>query len=147
MTSWLNDSARYTALWARSHEEERAAFEKFIDFAIELRRRNPQAHIYHFAPYEPAALKRLMGRYATREVELDELLRAQGFVDLHKVVKRTMVAGVERYSIKDLELYFGYQREQDVRAATLSRRIVESAIASGDSDDIPDTQFRNRGRL
>ena len=142
VTSWLNDSARYTALWARSHEEERAAFEKFIDFAIELRRRNPRAHIYHFAPYEPAALKRLMGRYATREVELDELLRAQAFVDLHKVVKRTMVAGVERYSIKDLELYFGYQREQDVRAATLSRRIVESAIASGDSDDIPDTQFR-----
>ena len=31
----------------------------------------PDLHIYHFSPYEPAALKRLMGRYATREDELD----------------------------------------------------------------------------
>jgi len=31
----------------------------------------PDVHIYHYAPYEPAALKRLMGRYATRENELD----------------------------------------------------------------------------
>ena len=142
VASGPGDGAGYTALWARGHEEERAAFEQFIDVAIEVRRRNPRAHIYHFAPYEPAALKRLMGRYATRESELDELLRAQAFVDLHQVVKRALVAGVERYSIKDLEPYFGYQREQDVRDATLSRRIVESAIASGDSDDIPESHFR-----
>ena len=142
VTSWLNGRGGYTALWAKKPEEERAAFEEFIDFATEVRKRNPRAHIYHFAPYEPAALKRLMGRYATKEVELDELLRAQAFVDLHKVMKRALVAGVERYSIKDLEPFFGYQREQDVRAATLSRRIIENAIASGDSDDIPDTQFR-----
>ena len=36
----------------------------------------PDLHIYHFAPYEPAALKRLMGRYASREEEVDFLLRA-----------------------------------------------------------------------
>ena len=29
----------------------------------------PDLNIYHYAPYEPAALKRLMGRYATREEE------------------------------------------------------------------------------
>ena len=72
--------------------------------------RNPAAHIYHFAPYEPAALKRLMGRYATREVELDQLLRGRAFVDLHAVVKRALIASVERYSIKDLEPFFGYAR-------------------------------------
>ena len=36
----------------------------------------PDLHVYHFAPYEPAALKRLMGRYATREDEIDRMLRA-----------------------------------------------------------------------
>ena len=142
VTSWLNDRGGYTALWAKKPEEERAAFERFIGFATVVRKKNPRAHIYHFAPYEPAALKRLMGRHATKEVELDELLRAQAFVDLHKVVKRAMVAGIERYSIKDLEPFFGYHREQDVRTATLSRRIIENAIASGESDDIPDRQFR-----
>ena len=142
MTSRPDGSIEYTARWATSTEDERAAFEEFMDVAVARRKQYPRAHIYHYAPYEPAALKRLMGRYATREVELDELLRAQVFVDLHKVVRRTLVAGVERYSIKDLEPYFGYQREQDVRAATLSRRIVESAIASGDSDDIPESHFQ-----
>lgn len=140
--SWFDDKTGYRALWAKKPEEERKAFEQFIDFATKVRKRNPRAHIYHFASYEPAALKRLMGRYATREVELDELLRAQVFVDLHKVVKRALVAGVERYSIKDLEPFFGYQREQDVRTATMSRRIIENAIASGDSDNVPDEHFR-----
>ena len=34
-------------------------------------------HVYHFAPYEPAAFKRLSGRYATREAELDRILRVR----------------------------------------------------------------------
>ena len=99
---------RYTPLWARTLAEERAAFEQFMDFVAATRARNPAAHVYHFAPYEPTALKRLMGRYATREVELDALLRGRAFVDLHAVVRRALIASVERYSIKDLERFFGY---------------------------------------
>lgn len=125
----------YTPLWAETREEERAAFEQFIDLATATRSRNPGAHIYHFAPYEPAALKRLMGRYATREVALDELLRGRAFVDLHLVVKRAVLASIERYSIKDLEPFFNYAREQDLREASTSRRIVENAIASGGLDE------------
>ncbi len=75
-----------------------------------------------------------MGRYATREVELDALLRGRAFVDLHAVVRRALIASVERYSIKDLEPFFGYARAQDLREAAMSRRIVESAIAAGDFD-------------
>ncbi len=125
----------YTPLWAETREQERAAFEQFIDLAIATRQRNPGAHVYHFAPYEPAALKRLMGRYATREVALDELLRGHAFVDLYMVVKRAVIASVERYSIKDLEPFFGYGREQDLREATASRRIVENAIAAAGLDE------------
>ena len=122
---------RYTPLWAAAPEQERENFQQFIDLAIATRQSDPTAHVYHFAPYEPAALKRLMGRYATREVELDELLRGRVFVDLHRVVKRSVLASVERYSIKDLEPFFGYAREQDLREASESRRVVESAVADG----------------
>jgi len=125
----------FTALWARTAAEEKRAFEQFIDLAIDVRRRNPSAHIYHYAAYEPSALKRLMGRYATREVELDELLRGRAFVDLYTVVRRALIASVERYSIKDLEPFFGYARAQDLREASFSRRIVEEAIEAGDWDD------------
>ena len=129
----VNDAGqrRYTPLWAANPEEERANFQEFIDLVIGIRRSDPKAHVYHYAPYEPAALKRLMGRYATREVELDELLRGRVFVDLHQVVKRSLLASVERYSIKDLEPFFDYAREQDLREASESRRVVESAVADG----------------
>ncbi len=122
---------RYTPLWAATPEQERENFQEFIDLVIRTRRSDPDAHVYHFAPYEPTALKRLMGRYATREVELDELLRGRAFVDLFQVVKRSLLASVERYSIKDLEPFFGYGREQDLREASESRRVVESAVAEG----------------
>ena len=125
---------RYTPLWAEKPEQERSNFEAFIDLIVSLRTIEPGAHVYHFAAYEPAALKRLMGRYATREVELDELLRGNVFVDLHQVVKRSLIASVERYSIKDLEPFFGYERGQDLREASQSRRLVESALAAGGLD-------------
>lgn len=135
LTRDANGKNVYSALWARKLEEERQAFERFIDIAIETRKRNSKAHIYHFAPYEPTALKRLMGRFATREVELDELLRGKVFVDLYAVVRRSLIASVEHYSIKDLEPFFDYAREQNLAEASMSRRIVEHAVEAGDFDD------------
>ena len=70
----------------------------------------PDLHIYHFAPYEPAAMKRLMGRYATRENEVDNLLRAEIFVDLFSVVRHGIRASVESYSIKKLEPLYSFVR-------------------------------------
>jgi len=52
----------------------------------------PAMHIFHFTAYEPSALKRLMGRYATREDEIDRMLRAGLFVDLHTLLKRSVRA-------------------------------------------------------
>ena len=43
---------------------------------------DPTMHVYHYAPYEPTALKRLMGRHGTREDEVDRLLRGGVLVDL-----------------------------------------------------------------
>jgi predicted RecB family nuclease len=82
----------YVGDWALSRGDERAAFERFIDFVMDRLSNHPDLHIYHFAPYEPAALKRLMGRYATREDELDQLLRGKRFVDLFAAVRQSMTA-------------------------------------------------------
>src|SRR5690606_1192924 len=63
--------------------------------------------------YEVAAFKRLAGRHASRTDVLDDLLRAERFVDLHRVTRQTLRAGVESYSIKQLEQYCGYERQAD----------------------------------
>ena len=69
----------YKNMWAFSRAEEKQAFENFIDFVMERWKQYPDLHIYHYAHYETSALKRLMGRYASREEEIDRLLRADVF--------------------------------------------------------------------
>ena len=100
--------------------------------------RFPRLHIYHFSPYEPAALKRLMGRYATREDELDRMLRAELFLDLHAVVRQAMRASVERYTLKNLEAFYGFERSVPLREASLHLRTFERALELGRLDGFPD---------
>lgn len=110
---------KYHCIWVSGLEEEKAALEKFIDFVFDKRKEFPALHIYHYAPYETIALKRMMGKYAIKENEIDVLLRTKSFVDLHRVLKQSIRAGVERYSLKDLEVYHGFVREMNLR--TLSK--------------------------
>src|SRR5688572_20317572 len=72
----------YWRRWAFSDRDEQAAFEAVVDLILETWSRHPSMHVYHYAPYEPAAFKRLMGRYSTRETEVDRMLRAELFLDL-----------------------------------------------------------------
>ncbi len=44
-----------------------------------------------------------MGRYGTREAELDDLLRRGVFVDLYKVVRNGLRASRPGYGLKELE--------------------------------------------
>src|SRR5262249_28813498 len=116
---------------------ERKVFESFIDEVMERWAKFPALHIYHFSQYEPSALKRLMGRYATREDELDRMLRAGIFVDLHGVARQALRASVERYSLKDLEIFFGFDRKTDLREASRNLRSMECALELNESTAIP----------
>jgi uncharacterized protein len=49
-------------------------------------------HIYHYASYEPPAIKHLAGRHGTCVDEVDQLLRAGAFVDLYRVVRQGLRA-------------------------------------------------------
>ena len=118
----------YRGIWAFTDQEERAAFEEVMDGIAELRRAHPGMHVYHYAPYEPSAFKRLMGRYATRGDLLDTLLRAGTFVDLYGVVRQGLLAGIERYSIKNLEVFYGFDREIALRDASGALRRMEQAL-------------------
>ena len=79
---------RFQAIWSRDADgeftlqAERAAFESLMDLLMARLDADPSMHVYHYAPYEPTALKRLMGRYGTREAEVDRLLREGVLVDL-----------------------------------------------------------------
>ncbi|WP_342586881.1 TM0106 family RecB-like putative nuclease [Mesorhizobium sophorae] len=132
-------NAVYRADWSFNRTQEKAAFERFVDFAIERQKTWPDLHIYHFAPYEPAALKRLMGRYASRESEIDDLLRGHAFVDLYGVVRNALRASVESYSIKRLEAFYGYERVVPLSDANVALTSLQAGLELGDHGSISRT--------
>ena len=127
---------KYHALWAKNEVEEKSIFEQFIDFAFALKQEDPTLHIYHYAPYEVTAFKRLMGKYASRENEIDTFLRSNTFVDLYNVVRQSIRASVEKYSIKDLEIFFGYERKMDLRELSSLKSQLELLLQTGNIDKL-----------
>ena len=107
----------YQPLWAHDRAQERAAFEHWVDWMTARLERYPDLHIYHYNPYEPTALKKLMSRYGTREQEVDELLRRKVFVDLYAVVRQAMRIGKESYSLKAVEAFYPFERDAEVTEA------------------------------
>ena len=126
----------YVEDWAFDRESEKAIFERFVDFVTARRERFPDLHVYHFAPYEPGALKRLMGRYASREDEVDNLLRGKVFVDLYSVARNAVRAGVESYSIKKLEPLYGFTRQAELSAANVALAGVHAGLELGEPESI-----------
>jgi uncharacterized protein len=112
-----------------TREAEKLAFEQAIDLMIDRLTADPQLHVYHYAAYEPTAAGRLMGRHATREEEVDRLLRGDVFVDLFRAVRQGLRASVESYSIKKLEPLYGLAREEGLRDAGSSIVAFETWLA------------------
>ena len=133
----------YVTFWARSDRDEKAAFERFIDFLIERRARYPRMHVYHYANYEQAALRRLMGTYGTREAELDSLLRGEVFVDLYAVARQSVRISQPSYSIKKFETFYGMHRATDVKRGDDSIVMFETWLFAGDDAILEDIERYN----
>lgn len=100
--------------WAHDENQEKEAFKQFIEWVYERWQRDPAMHIYHYANYEIAACRKLMGRYGICEHQLDQLLRNEIFIDLYKIVKSGLLLGEPRYSIKNVEHLYRDKRETEV---------------------------------
>jgi uncharacterized protein len=85
---------------------EKRAFEQFIDLVQERLKTYPDLHVYHYAAYEKTAITRLMGEHATREAEVDDLLRRGVFVDLYQVVRQSLQISHDSYSLKRVREFF-----------------------------------------
>lgn len=141
---YLAKEQRYIAYWARSDRDERAAFESLVDFIDARRASYPRMHVYHYAPYETTALKRLSGYHATREESLDVLLRAQTFVDLYAVVRQGMRISQPSYSIKKLEPFYHFTRDTKTQRGDDSILMFESWLVDGDDNVLVDIENYNR---
>ncbi len=110
----------FTEFWAHNRDEEKIAFEMFMVWVLDRMKRDPGAHIYHYASYENSALKRLAIRHGVFEKEVDWLISTDRLVDMYKTVKNSLIIGEESYSIKKLERHYKFVRTSDVVKASAS---------------------------
>ena len=128
----LDVERNFTPLHAHDHATERQAFETFVDLVHERLERYPDLHVYHYAQYEITALRRLMGRYGTREDELDDLLRRGVFVDLYRVVRNAIRASRPGYGLKELEAFLDFRREAEIQDGGTSIIVFEQWMQTRD---------------
>ena len=128
----------YQSIWSFDPSEERESFAKFMAIIIERWKQHPEMHIYHYASYEPTAIKRLAGRHGLGVDEVDELLRDEIFVDLYRIVKQGIRASVESYSIKKIEGLYNFQRANTARVSVLALQTFGPALAMGTAREAAD---------
>ena len=130
----------YEKRWSLNQREEKSGFEWLVDEMTARRKANPRVHVYHFGVYEPGVLKRLAGRHATRENEVDWLLRAGSLIDLHQIFKQGVRASVEEYSLKKLEAFYGFKRTISLDQSRAAMRYVEHRLELGwGEEQFPDS--------
>lgn len=105
---------RFLAIWAHDRAQEKVALAELMAFLTRRLASAPKAHLYHYAPYEKTALRRLASMHAVAEESVDNLLRAERMVDLYRVVREGMRVGETSYSIKSLERFYMPKRTTEV---------------------------------
>jgi len=128
------DAPRYQAYWSKTRAEEKRAFEAVIDRIFRARARFAGLHVFHFGHREADALKKLSCRHRTRESEVDQLLREHVLVDLYGIVKRSVRASVESYTLKQLEGLYDFERSAGLRAAARAMQLFGWLLETGEGD-------------
>jgi uncharacterized protein len=127
---WVDAKGEYFHHWADDRAGEERAFESFMEAVLINRKRYPQSRIYHYAHYEKTALKKLAARTGKYEYELMQLIENGVFVDLYKLVDKALVISEERYSIKNLENFYEFDRSSDVKEAMGSMEFYDQYLTT-----------------
>lgn len=130
--------------WGHDHQAERVAFEDTLDWMADHLAVNPGAHVYHYAPYEITALRRLSTLHASREETLDDLLRGRRFVDLYGILRQAIRTSEPNLSLKTMEVFFAEAREGEVTKADQSVVEYKSWQATGDETTLQGILDYNR---
>jgi predicted RecB family nuclease len=142
---WMPDDAeKFRAFWGTTRDDEKIAFESFVDFVKERRKRFPALHVYHYANYEKSALRRLAQEHRVREAEIDRLLREEVLVDLFAVVRQALAISEDSYGLKKIERFYQLARETGVKKGDESIVMFERWILTGDRSILTDIEAYNR---
>ena len=132
---WVDAKGEFFHHWADDRLGEEQAYEAFMQTVMQNRKRYPESRIYHYAQYEKTALKKLAARTGKFEYEVMQLIENGVFVDLYRVVEKTLVISEERYSIKNLENFYQFDRSSDVKEAMGSMEFYDQYLTTLAKDE------------
>ncbi|TIQ33121.1 MAG: TM0106 family RecB-like putative nuclease [Mesorhizobium sp.] len=143
---WFEDDGAgvFKDFWGHDRAEEKEAMRQLMAFFASRLRQYPNAHIYHYADYEVAALRRLTSIHGIGESLLDQMLREGRFVDLYRVVSGGIIVSEPRYSLKNLEVFYMEERTGEVKTAGGSVVAYEEWRESGDQHILDEIRDYNR---
>ena len=132
---WWSADKGYECVWAHDPHAEKAAFQRFVDRVVARRDEHRGMHVFHYAPHELSKLRSLSVKDATREAEVDDLLRDGVLVDLYAVVRQGLQVGEDSYSLEKLERHHGFVRlEKGVREGGGSIIAYETWLETDDDE-------------
>lgn len=144
LTEITSNGTQHHVKWAHSRNDEKLAFEAVVDQMISSLNARPSIHVYHYGSYEATALKRLMGLHATRESEVDRLLRGGVLVDLYQIVRKALRTSQSSYSLKAIEAFYMADREGKLRDAGSSIVAYERWLERRDDTLLSDIELYNK---
>ena len=109
-------SLAFRAFWAHDRAQEGEAFHDFVAWWGRHRSHHPSAHLYHYAPYEKTALRRMGSLHPVAAEHADDVPGGAHLVDLYPVVREALRAGTPSYSIKDIEQLYRFERTADTKS-------------------------------
>jgi len=125
----------YHSWWSHSEEHERTSWREFLAWLLERQRRFPELHVYHYAPYEASALKRVYSDPLMTDIRGD-IARVLGMlVDLYKVVRNSLVVGLPGYGLKQIERLYRDSRGTSVSGAQDSVVVYHRWLNSAEGQD------------
>ena len=127
---------KFKDLWAKKfdRESEKNIFIELINFFEKRFEEYPNAHIYHYAPYEKRAIRELATVYSSEfpngDIVNDNLLRKEKYVDLFSIASQSIRTSERDMSLKSIEKFYDFERKADIVKADDSVIKYEHWIAT-----------------
>ena len=141
---------KFKDLWAKKfdRESEKNIFIELINFFEKHFEKYPNAHIYHYAPYEKRAIRELAAAFSAEfpkgDIINDNLLRKEKYVDLFNIVKQCIRTSEKDLSLKSIEKFYNFERKADIVKADDSVIKYDNWIATKDEKNKKDIISYNK---
>lgn len=138
-----NNTGKFKAFWSHTKAQEKQTVIDFFDFCKQHFKKFPNAKIYHYGSYEVTALLKLTSLHKVNEIEYDNFLRLSKFVNLLNVNKQGIYISENSYSLKNMEIFYEFKREGDLRKGDVSQEYYSEWIETQNQQLLDDIESYN----